>query len=269
MKGFKSKYGPWAVVTGASSGMGKEYARILAELGLNVVIAARRQSRLKALADELINNFSIMAEIISADLASDEGINQLLQKTANLDVGLLVNNAGREDSGAFINIPLSEALGSLNLNCRTPLILTYHFAQQFQQRKKAGIIIMSSLVAYQGVPYVSNYAATKAYDLIFAESLGAELKIFGVDVLAVSPGFTTTEMGSDWDFSGLPIKPLEAKFVVRKAIEAMGKKSVIVPGLMNWILYITGKYLQTRGLNTLSFGWIFRRVLRSKLNNTQ
>jgi len=124
---------------------------------------------------------------------------------------------------------------------------------------------MSSLVAYQGNPFISNYAGTKANDLIFAERKGAELKPYNVDVLVATPGFTNTELATEWDFSGLPLSPLDPQFVVRKVISKLGKKRVVVPGVLNWCLYIAAKYLQPRWLNTFSFGLVFKKVLRKKL----
>jgi short-subunit dehydrogenase len=193
------------------------------------------------------------------------GIEFLIGETASLDVGLLINNAGREDSGYFLTIPIDDALDTQTLNCRVPLVLTHHFAKKMKQRSKSGIVFMSSLVAYQGVPFVSNYAGTKAYNLIFAESFAAELKPFNIDVSVTTPGFTDTELAKNWDFSGIPMKPLKAPYVAKKVILGLGKKRVVIPGVINSVLYYLGKYVQSRRLNTFSFTVVFKRVLRKIL----
>lgn len=265
---FKNKYGPWALVTGASSGMGAEFARQMADQGLNLVLVARRKERLESLAVEINKKHSVDIKIIAADLTSKEGIARIKSETHTLQIGLLVNNAGREDSGYFIDTPLEELEKTMDLNCRAPLILTHHFARKMVANERGGIINLASIVAFQGVPLVSNYAATKAYDLIFSESLSSELKIHNIDVLAVAPGFTDTELSPDFDFSGTPINPLKPYFVAKKAIHSLGKKRVVIPGFINGLLYVTGKYLQPRIFNTFSFGMVFKRVLRGKLTGS-
>lgn len=262
---FKNKYGPWALVTGASSGMGVEFARQIAGQGLNLVLVARRKERLESIAAEINKKHPVDIKIISADLTSKEGIARVKSETSALQIGLLVNNAGREDSGYFVDTPLEELEKTMDLNCRAPLLLTHHFAGKMVADRRGGIINLASIVAFQGVPLIANYSATKAYDLIFSESLSSELKIHNIDVLAAAPGFTDTELSPNFDFSGTPINPLKPYFVVNEAIRSLGKKRVVIPGFMNGFLYVTGKYLQPRILNTFSFGMVFKRVLRGKL----
>lgn len=182
-----------------------------------------------------------------------------------LEIGLLVNNAGREDSGHFLDIPLERALTTLRLNCEAPLQLTHHFGQKMRAQGRGGILFMSSIVAFQGVPLIANYAATKAYDLILAESVAEELAPHGIDVAVVAPGFTASELSPGASFDGLPMKPMPAASVARTGIETLGRSRLGVPGLINKFLYMSGKYLQPRALNTWAFGRVFERVLRSKL----
>ena len=124
---------------------------------------------------------------------------------------------------------------------------------------------MSSIVAFQGVPNIANYAASKAYDLVFAEGIAAELESSNIDVLSVNPGFTKSEFSPDIDFDGLPLKPMSADAVVKAALKDLGKSRVSVPGWVNKFLYYSGKYLQSRRVNTMAFGHVFHRVLRNKL----
>ena len=265
MNKFNQKYGPWVLVTGASSGIGEEYARQFAARKLHIVLVARRKDRLEKLADELTAAYKIETKIIVADLLAKEGLKTIMDKTSKLEIGLLVNNAGTEDSGHFLETPVDKALDVFSLNCKAPLVLTHHFAKKMAKRKRGGILFMSSLVAFQGVPYVANYAATKAYVLTLAESLAAELQPHHIDVLSVNPGFAKTEFSSEFNFDGMPLKPLSAKKVAAAGINALSKKRVIVPGIINKFIYITGKYIQTRKLNSFIFGKVFSHILRKKL----
>ena len=265
MTKFISKYGEWALVTGASKGIGLEFSRQIAANELNVVLVARSESSLKQLSSSIESDYPVKTRIVVADLTEGDGIARLLEATADLDVGLLVNNAGREDSGPFLQIPIDDAIKTIDLNIKVPLQLTQHFAAKMQARGKGGILIMSSIVAFQGVPNIANYAASKAYDLVFAEGIAAELESSNIDVLSVNPGFTKSEFSPDIDFDGLPLKPMSADAVVKAALKDLGKSRVSVPGWVNKFLYYSGKYLQSRRVNTMAFGHVFHRVLRNKL----
>jgi len=262
---FQSKYGSWALVTGGSSGIGAELARQIAKKGLNVILVARQQERLDLLALEIEKMHGVKVMSIPADLTTQEGIERVKTETETLEVGLLVNNAGREDSGYFLETSLEMAVETLDLNVRAPLQLTHHFVRKMANRRKGGILFMASIVGFQGVPFIANYAATKAWDLIFAESLAAELKSTGIDVSVATPGFTKTELSPDFDFSGLPLNPMPAVSVAKTALGGLGAKRLTVPGFVNKFLYVSGKYLLPRFMNTWSFGMVFRSVLRKKL----
>jgi short-subunit dehydrogenase len=200
-----------------------------------------------------------------ADLTGPNGIVRILGATADISVGLLVNNAGREDSGPFLEIPIEDALQTIDLNIKAPVQLTQHFATKMQAQGNGGIIFMSSIVAFQGVLNIANYAATKAYDLIFAEGIAAELKSSNIDVVSVNPGFTESALSPQISFDGLPMKPMAAGSVVKKALDDLGNTRVSVPGIVNKFLYYTGKFLQPRRMNTVAFGFVFQKVLRDKL----
>jgi short-subunit dehydrogenase len=265
MNKFVRKYGKWALITGASKGIGLEFSRQIAAQGLNVVLVARSENSLLQLANSIESDYPVKTRIVAADLTEAAGIARLLEATADLDIGLLVNNAGREDSGPFLQIPIDDAIKTIDLNIKVPLQLTRHFAAKMQVRGKGGILIMSSIVAFQGVPNIANYAASKAWDLVFAEGIAAELKASDIDVLSVNPGFTKTDLSPDINFDGLPVIPMSADAVVKTALSDLGKSRVSVPGLVNKFLYYSGKYLQSRRVNTAAFGHVFRRVLRNKL----
>ncbi len=267
MANLQEKYGSWALVTGASSGIGAEYARVLATRGFSLVLVARRERKLTQLASELQESHRIETRVVAADLTCAPGIDTVIQKTADLEIGLLVNNAGREDDGPFLDIPVEQALKTLRLNSEAPMRLTHHFGALMRERGRGGILFMSSIVAFQGVPLIANYAASKAYDLIFAESLAAELEPAGIDVLVLTPGFTESQLSPDANFEGLPLRPMSAASVARAGISGLGRTRLRIPGLINKFLYVTGKFLQPRTVNTWAFGKVFRRVLRSVIDH--
>ncbi len=179
---FATRYGQWAVITGASSGIGREIAISAARTGLKVALVARSQEPLRQLAQQL------KGEAIPLDLTRPSAPDTLLETLGNRSIGLLVNAAGFGSGGPFLSSSLSNELGMLELNCLAVLSLTHAFAQRFAAQRHGGIILFSSIVAWQGVPYSANYAATKAYTQSLGEALHRELKPYGVDVLTAAPG---------------------------------------------------------------------------------
>ena len=182
------RYGPWAVVTGASDGIGRDFARRLAEAGVQLVLVARRPEVLDALATELAGKHGVRTRVLPLDLARPESAQALASATADLDVGLLVAAAGFGTSGPFLDSDLARELEMLQVNCASVTALCHHFGRRFAQRRRGGIVLMSSLLAFQGVPGSADYAATKAYVQTLAEALHVELAPLGVDVLACAPG---------------------------------------------------------------------------------
>ncbi|MFT5891615.1 MAG: short-subunit dehydrogenase [Dokdonia sp.] len=265
MKTFKEKYGPWSLITGASSGIGKEYAAHIASQGVDIVLVARSEEKLEVIEKELTSTYQVKVKVIVADLTSEADIDSVINETSDLEIGLLVNNAGREDSNHFLQIAAKEHLQTIELNIKAPLLLTHHFGAKMVERKKGGIINMSSIVAFHGVPYIANYAATKAYNLIFSEGIAAEFKKHHVDILTVTPGFTKTNLAKAYDFEGTPLKPLEPSFVAQKAVKDLGRKKLSIPGFINAFLYWNGKFLFSRHMNTKAFGMVFRKVLKNTL----
>ena len=263
MNTFKDKYGPWALITGASSGIGAEFARQLAARGLNLILAARREERLQILADSLTLRYPISVAVVPIDLTAPDFLAAIRETIDGLDVGLLVNNAGVMPTGRFLDHTLDDELRQLNLNSRAPLMLAHHFGRAMAERGRGGMVFLGSMVAFQGTPLVSHYAATKAFDLVLAEGLHAELKQAGVDVLAVAPGFTATDLAGALDFTGSMIKPMPVEQVVQAALRGLGRKAVVVPGGQNRLLVWMGKYLLPRRASTAIFGTIFGSLIRA------
>jgi short-subunit dehydrogenase len=258
MKNFAERFGPWALVTGASSGMGDAFARRLAELGLNLVLVARREERLRKLADDIQRQNGVKTRVAAADLSRDDFMPLIEHATADLQVGLLVNNAGIATSGRFLDNDLRSELALLHLNNRAPLALTHHFGKLMRKRGRGGIIFVASTVAVAGVPSWTNYAASKAHELTFAEGLARELRKDCVTVLAVCPGATRTEF---WSAGAKPLFPMQPNSVADVALKKLGRRTIVVPGWPNSVMVFSTRLLP-RSWNAAIFGWVVGRMLR-------
>ena len=231
---LKSKYGEWAVITGASSGIGLELATQLASAGFNLVINARNFTKLKAVEKALVSKHQVEIKIVDADVSDTAGIDKIIQATQGLNIGLLINSAGYGTSGLFIDTSLHQEMNMLRVNCEAVLSLTHYFSQTFKLQKRGGIIFLSSLVAFQGVPYSANYAASKAYIQSFAEALAIELKPFGIDVLAAAPGPVDSGFGQRANMQmGKALTPAAVGVPI---LNALGRQTNVIPGLLSKIL---------------------------------
>jgi hypothetical protein len=237
---FKERYGPWALVTGASSGIGAEFARQLAHAGLNLVLVARRKSRLDQLARQIEEQNRVQVRTVRADLSRPDFAVDILSATASIDIGLLVNNAGFGLAGNFLDHGVDEELALLDVNCRAPLVLTHVFGRKMARRKRGGIIFVSSVSGYIATPFEASYAASKVYELFLAQSLRYELRKHGVDVLALCPGVTSTEFH---ELAGIrPVAAMPVEPVVAAAITTLGKRSAVVTGWHNRMLVFFLKF---------------------------
>lgn len=189
---FSHTYGPWAIVTGAGNGLGAEFSRQLAARGVNVVAIDIDGEGLHTLATELQEQFFVLIKTLVLDVTDAGFMAQLEQAVADLDIGLVINNAGVSHVGLFNEHPLANHLSTVDINVRAPLMIAHFFVPQLVARGRGGIMFVSSMSALQGTSYVANYAGTKAWNLIFAESLWAELRGTGVDVLGYLVGSTRT-----------------------------------------------------------------------------
>jgi short-subunit dehydrogenase len=188
------RFGPWALVTGASSGIGREFARQLAANGLNLVLVARRLPILEEVGHDLATQHGIECRRLPVDLAAAGFLETIVDATNDLDLGLVVSNAGDMVLGEFLASSHDALLRELALNTETHLGLTHHFAPRLAQRRRGGILLVSSVAGLQPVPYVANYAATKAYLLTLGEAVHHELAPNGVNVTVLVPGATDTPM---------------------------------------------------------------------------
>lgn len=229
-----SKYGPWAVVTGASDGIGRAFAEQLTALGMNLVVVARRADRLEALARELAAKYGTDLRSVSADLSTAEGRAEVYAATTDLEVGLLVASAGYGTSGPFLKSNLEREHNMLQLNCFAVLDQCFAFGNRFAARGRGGMILMASLVGWQGVPRLAHYAATKAYIQSLAEGLRVELKALGIDVLASAPGPVHSGFAERADMRmGAAERPDE---VARASLQALGRTGTVIPGNLSKLL---------------------------------
>lgn len=225
---LQKHYGAWALITGSSSGIGLALAERLAEAGLNLVLSARRKEVLEKISNNLQTQYGISIRVVPADLSQSADIQQLIEATLDLDIGLLVPCAGFGTSGEFIHSDISTEINMLRLNCEAVLILTHHFVQVFKNRKRSGIILMSSLVSFQGVPYAGHYAATKGYGQSLSEALAIELRPYHIDVLAATPGPVESGFGERANMK-MDLSQQAADLAI-PIIKALGRQSIVVPG---------------------------------------
>src|SRR4029079_1083621 len=183
-----------ALITGASSGIGEVFARKLAARGRNVLLVARSEDKLITLCNELGRSNSIRAQYVALDLSLPESPARLFEEAEKrgLTIDLLVNNAGFGSFGDFAKADLARELNMIDLNIKALVELTYRFLQPMRERRQGAIINVASTAAFQGVPYMATYAATKAFVLSFSEALWQENRPHGVKVMALCPGVTET-----------------------------------------------------------------------------
>ena len=231
--------GKWALVTGASSGFGVEFATILAEQNANLVLVARRTEPMEKLAEQLRREHSVEVVIEGLDLS---GAGSGAELKSRLDrrgivIDILVNNAGFGVYGNFISQPLQKTVNMLQLNMVAVTELTHVFATDMVKRRTGHILLISSILAYQATPAFAAYAGTKAYVLLFGEALHAELKRHGVAVTVLSPGISSTSfvaVAGEKMTALLRIMMMKPRPVARIGISAMlRRRSSVVAGILN------------------------------------
>lgn len=231
---IKLRYGPWALVTGASSGIGLELAELLASSGLHIILHGRRAIELEKIAQRLQSKYGIETDVIAADISSEEGTQAIIQFTNTRKIALFVGSAGFGTSGRFLESNLEDEINMLKVNCEALLVLTWHFSKRFKEQKRGGIILLSSMVGFQGVPYAAHYAATKAYVQSFGEALAIELKPSGVDVLTAAPGPVQSGFGKRANMRmNMYLTPQQVGIPILKAL---GRQATVLPGTLTKFL---------------------------------
>lgn len=248
-----------ALVTGASSGIGLEIARVLAERNVDLVITARRFERLAAVKEELESRFGVQVDIIEHDLAVRGAAESLIEKTKALGrpISILVNNAGFGTSTPMIDQPLDDIYAMVELNVVVVTALSRLMAEQMRERGRGYILNVASYAAFQPMPGMAVYSATKAFVLAMSETLRYELRHSGVRVCALCPGFTVTEFDetANWSVSRLMrLTRLKPDYVARVAVRGMLRgKAVVIPGWYKIAALLTR--LQPRPMNMRTAAW--------------
>ncbi len=235
---LKSRFGPVALITGASDGIGRAFARELASRGFDLVLVARREAVLQALAHDLSAECGIKVQIFPTDLSLPGAAADLVARTEGLPIGLLVTAAGFGSSGPFLEQDVASEVNMVDVNCRAVVELTHGIGQRMAAVHHGGIVVFGSLVGFQGAPGAATYAATKGFIQGFAEGIAPELGRKGVAVLSVAPGPVGSGFAARAGMQmGLSQTPKE---VARGALAALDRRTTVRPGflakLLGWSL---------------------------------
>ena len=256
---MKNLHGKWVLVTGASSGLGVEFAKLFAERNANLVLVARRTEPMEQLAEALRKAQSVEVLVIGMDLSQPEAAAELKEQLNGRGIGIeaLVNNAGFGVYGEFLNQSVEKISEMMRLNMMTVTEMTHIFGQEMVKRGRGQILLVASVLGYQAVPGYAAYAASKAYVLHLGEALHQELAPHGVSVTTVSPGTTATAFGSvAGEKSSLLLKTMIMKpQIVAKTgvLASMRNKASVVPGFMNKVNVFMNR-LMPRSMQRKVFG---------------
>jgi short-subunit dehydrogenase len=233
---FRGRYGPWALVAGAAVGLGAAWARQIAARGIGVCLVDRDAAPLEATARAIHDTTGSLVRTLVLDLARPDVADTVTAATGDLELGLLVYNAAIGLVAPFLELDTADVQAMIDVNCRAPLMLARALAPAMVARGRGGIVFMSSMSGSIGSAQLTVYAATKAFDLVFADALWAELRGQGVDVLAVQPGSTRTpgwQSSQPPELQGPGPHVMEPEAVVAEALAALGVEPSIIPGEQN------------------------------------
>lgn len=260
---FLQRYGKWAIVAGASQGLGAAYAQELARRGLHLVLIARRAELLQSEAKQLSEKYGVKVKPLVLDLSFPDAAEQIIYQTMDLDIGLLVYNAAFSAVGPFLEQSMENHVREIHTNVHAPLKLVYLLGQRMLQRGSGGILLMSSLSAFQGSAYISTYAATKAFNIVLAESLWEEWRLQGVDMLVCVSGAVKTPnyvSSQPVKTGGLGDMTLAPEQVVQEALDALGKQPFVIPGRMNRVASFVMRHLLPRKMTIQIMGRTLRAM---------
>jgi short-subunit dehydrogenase len=233
---FAQRYGPWAIVTGASSGIGEAFAGALARRGVRPLLVARRGDELARVGAD-VERLGLSCEALTLDLSRPESVATLAAHTAERDVGLIVCNAGINPEGEFEELSHATHERILDVNVRAPVLLARTFLPRLAARGRGGFLITGSIEGFVGFPHSASYSASKGFVRSFAEALWGEYRARGVDVLGLAPGATDTPLlrRNGFEAHELP-GVLAADAVADYALARLRKGPIAVPGWSNWLM---------------------------------
>lgn len=261
---FQSQYGPWAIVTGASSGIGEAFAHALAARNVRPLLVARREQELQRVAAAVKRNSGIDCDYIALDLASPAFIDELERYCEGREIGLVISNAAFNPAGAFLDRPREDVLRMLDVNDRATVLLAHCFLSKMSARRRGGFMLIGSTEGFSGSPYSAVYSASKAFVQSLGEALWGEFKSQGVDVLVLSPGATDTPLLASRNASDMP-GVMSPRVVADYGLDRLAKGPGAIPGALNrwmarvfrllprkWVVSVMGVAMKkiVSGLNT-------------------
>ncbi len=265
MINLKEKYGPTALIAGASEGLGAAWARALAARGLDLILIARRPEPLAEITRELTQKFGVKVLPLAIDLAAHDATQQIITAIGDQPVDFLVCNAAASYIGPFLATPLSTHQRIAAVNMLTPLALLRHFGEKMVERRHGGIVLMSSVAGFQGSGYLATYAGTKTFLKILAESLWYEWHPYHVDVIAccagaiATPNYLATNPGKA---SPLEPKPQRPEQVVAECLRRIGTRPSFVSGAPNkWVSFLM-QHIFSRKMAVKTMGDGVKKIYR-------
>jgi short-subunit dehydrogenase len=254
-----ARFGPWAVVTGASSGIGHEIARQVAASGISVVLVARREHLLLGLGESLRRDFGVDYRVVVADLSEDTFIDRLDRATADLDIGLVVSNAGTAEPGEFRQLERETLVRLHHLNAGAHLNVAHHFGRRLAKRRRGGLLLCGAMGAEHGIPYMANDSASKAYVQALGESLHVELEPLDVHVTVLIVGPTETAIIDKFGLTpeAMPMKPMSVEQCAREGLEALAKNRA------TWLSGRTNRVMRTLMPRALSRALMGRMLIKA------
>ncbi len=235
----KKRFGPWALVTGASSGIGKEFAQQIAASGINIVLVARREDLLNEVGVQFSKRYGVEHRVVVLDVSREDFIGRLASATNDLDIGLVVSNAGTGNPGEFLKLDRQLLEETLRLNTMSHLDIAHYFGGKLAERRRGGLILVGAMGAENGIPCMANDGGAKAYVHSLGEALHYEFKPLGVYVTVLAAGVTNTAVLEKFalDPKTMPMKPMSVEQCVSEGLSGLVKnRSRIVPGRLNRIL---------------------------------
>ncbi|MDX1958259.1 MAG: SDR family NAD(P)-dependent oxidoreductase [Leptospiraceae bacterium] len=243
----------WALITGASQGIGEEFVLELAKRNYSLVLVARNLEKLNKLKSDIEKANSVEVISLAIDLNKVGSVQKLIQETSSFNIELIILAAGFGTSGEFLENSITDEMDMIDLNCKVVVELTHHFGNKFKQVKKGGIVLFSSIVAFQGVARTAVYSATKAFIQSFAEAIRDELKAYNVQVIACAPGPVQSgfaerakmKMGKAQNVAG----------IAKETLDQLGKVTTVRPGFLSKLL----------GYSLATSPRVVRRIIMNKI----
>jgi len=255
---LKRRFGPTALITGASDGIGRAFAVQLAEQGFDLILVARRGDVLQDMALDLGTRFGGDVRVLAMDLSNPSAVPELMSLTESAPVGLVVAAAGFGSIGPFLDQDVAAEINMVDLNCRSVVELAYAFVQRMAERRRGGIVLFGSLVGFNGAPLSATYAATKGFVQSFAEGIAAEMRPHGVSVLSVAPGPVGTGFAAR---AGMQMgQAATPEIVARSALAALGRRTTVRPGFLakflGWSLAMLPRWGRVQVMGIIMKGMI-------------